>query len=138
MKNLKTDSAGTDNSLSAVAKGLQAADSSGKIRDFYTVGLWNYCYGDSKDGKDVVDKCSPRKTKFWFDPKEVWELPDNAEELYPKALNNGLNSYKKAAGWMFIAYIVAIAATAAEILIGITAIFSRWGSFATTICSAVC
>jgi len=38
---------------------------------------------------------------------------------------------------MFTIYVVAIATTAAEVLIGIFAIFSRWGSCVTTIISSV-
>jgi len=38
---------------------------------------------------------------------------------------------------MFIAFVIAIILTAAEFIVGIFAIFSRWGSFATTIVSTV-
>lgn len=45
--------------------------------------------------------------------------------------------YKTVSKWMFIAYLVAFIATAAQILVGIIAIFSRWGSCVTTIVSIV-
>lgn len=39
---------------------------------------------------------------------------------------------------MFVAYIVAFFATAAELLVGIFAICSRWGSCVTSLVSGVC
>jgi hypothetical protein len=67
----------------------------------------------------------------------VWGLGGNANDLVPKALRDGLNAYEKAAHWMFIAYSVALGITAAEIFVGIFAIFSRWGSCVTTLVSAL-
>ena len=59
------------------------------------------------------------------------------EQLFPKQLQDGLNAYQTAAKWMFIAYIVAVSVTALELLVGMLAIFSRWGSLVTTIISVV-
>lgn len=52
-------------------------------------------------------------------------------------LQKGLNTYKKIAGWMNWAFIIATALTAAEFVVGFFAIFSRWGSLVTTILSTV-
>lgn len=65
-------------------------------------------------------------------------MDDQVENLLPEKLDKGLSAYKDAAGWLFVAYVVAIAATAVQLLVGISAIFSRWGSFATTIFGSVC
>lgn len=83
--------------------------------------------------------CSPRKASFWFNPVDVWEFKsDVAEKVFSGTkLRDGLETYKKVANWMFIAYVVGLCATAAEIVVGIFAIFSRWGSFVTTIVSTV-
>ena len=59
------------------------------------------------------------------------------QTLFPKGLQDGLNAYEKVAKWMFAAYTLAFWITLAEIVLGIFAIFSRWGSFVTTIASTV-
>ncbi|KAF1990319.1 hypothetical protein K402DRAFT_439749 [Aulographum hederae CBS 113979] len=124
-----------DNNLLAA---LTRVADAGNLKDFYQVGLWNYCDGEIQNGNANVDFCSDRKANFWFNPVEVWGLNGtSAQELFPKELNDGLNVYKKVAGWMFTAYIVALCLTIGEILLGFLAIFSRWGSFITTIVSAV-
>ena len=57
-----------------------------------------------------------------------------AENLFSKELRAGLEEYKIVARWMFVSYIAAVLFT---ILIGLTALISRLGSFATIIVSAV-
>lgn len=75
---------------------------------------------------------------FWFNPSEVWGLNETGvDTLFPKNLQKGLNGYEKAAKWMFVAYVVATISTAAELLVGISAVFSRLGSCVTTIVSGV-
>ncbi|WEW59664.1 WD repeat-containing protein 6 [Emydomyces testavorans] len=134
LKNLKTDSTGIDAKLVPFAKGLQQAKAAGKLHDYYIVGLWNYCYKD--DGKDGY-KCSDKRSKYWFDPIDVWGLPSSANDYIPKALSDGLKAYKKVAQWLFIAYAVALASSIVQLVVGISAIFSRWGSLATTIFASV-
>ena len=118
---------------------LQGAASAKELKDFYQVGLWNYCEGDiDRDGKEKVTYCSPRKASFWFNPIDVWELKDtSAQRVFPDKMKDALDAYQKVAKWMFIAYVLALCTTIAEIIVGIFAIFSRWGSFATTIVSTV-
>jgi SUR7/PalI family len=68
----------------------------------------------------------------------VWDLSNTTvQTLFPKGLQDGLNAYEKVAKWMFAAYTLAFWITLAEIVLGIFAIFSRWGSFVTTIASTV-
>ena len=113
------------------------------IKDFYHVSLWNYCAGSYKKNstggwEEDVTYCSEKKAKFWFNPAEVWHLNSSVtEEHFTKALKDGLNAYKEVAKWMYVAYVVAIIATAAEIIVGISALFSRVGSLATTIVSTI-
>ncbi|PGH13897.1 hypothetical protein AJ80_06166 [Polytolypa hystricis UAMH7299] len=137
LKDIDLNSLGISDQMLALGKGLQQAQGKGELADYYLIGLWNYCYGDYKDNEYVLKECTDRKAKFWFDPAEAWDLPKSVEDLYPKALDNGLKTYKKVAGWMFIAYAIAFFATIAELVVGISAIFSRWGSLATTICAFV-
>jgi len=120
-----------DNNLLAA---LQKASSNLQLEDFYTVGLWNYCWGDEQpDGKQVIKDCSPRKNSFWFDPVEVWKL--NQTGIFDDKMDKALNAAHKFAGWMFASYMIAIVLTVAEFLVGLAAIFSRWGSLVTTIVS---
>lgn len=109
------------------------------LSDIYTVYLFNYCSGNkSTDGSYSLTYCSPRKNEFWFNPVEVWDLNDTSvSNLFPSKLNDGLKAYHTVSKWMFIAYEVALWSTVIEIVVGLTAIFSRWGSFLTTIVSSV-
>ncbi|KAF2254909.1 hypothetical protein BU26DRAFT_527826 [Trematosphaeria pertusa] len=124
-----------DNNLLAALQGAASTDDG--LKDFYKVGLWNYCEGDKDDnGKETITYCSPRKNYFWFNPVDVWELSNTtAQKIFPDEMQKGLNTYQKVAKWMFASYIIAICLTAAEFLIGFSAIFSRWGSLVTTIVS---
>jgi len=137
LRDISTDSFNKPEELYPLTKGLQQADAAGNVHDFYSIGLWNYCYGDFLNGNYMTTACTDRKTKFWFNPVEVWDLDGKDDNLLPDSLKKGLDSYSKAAGWLYIAYAVAFFATVAELVVGISAIFSRWGSLATTICSGV-
>lgn len=136
--NLINDTTG----LSTTA-GSSAIKSALDIKDFYHVSLWNYCSGDfatnSTGGvSDHVIFCSPHQNEFWFNPVDVWGLNNTGvDQFFSKELKDGLNTYKTVAKWMFIAYIVALISTIVEILVGFFALFSRWGSLATTIVSSV-
>jgi hypothetical protein len=124
-----------DNRLLEALQGVRAKE----LKDFYQVGLWNYCEGDTDDkGKETITYCSPRKANFWFNPVDVWELKHHkAEDIFNDEMNDALKTYEKIAKWMFTAYLIAIILTAVEFVVGIFAIFSRWGSLVTTIISTV-
>ncbi|KAG8533078.1 uncharacterized protein KY384_001861 [Bacidia gigantensis] len=116
------------------------------VKDFYHIHLWNYCNGDfkgnddnsSQHSSDHVDFCSAHTNQFWFNPVEVWGLNNtNVDKLFSKELRHGLDVYKTTTKWMFICYIVALISTIVEILVGFLALFSRLGSLATTIVSAI-
>ena len=113
------------------------------IKDFYHVTLWNYCAGEYKKNstggwKEDVTYCSERQKEFWFNPAEVWHLNNSVtDQFFNKELKNGLKAYKQVAKWMYVAYVVAVIATAAEVIVGISALFSRLGSLATTIVSTI-
>lgn len=117
---------------------LTGAASSKELKDFYQVGLWSYCEGEKKDGVEKITYCSSSKTQFWFNPVEVWGLQNTSvQNVLGDDLQKGLNTYKKVAGWMNWAFIIATILTAAEFVVGFFAIFSRWGSLVTTILSTV-
>ncbi|KAF2755124.1 integral membrane protein [Pseudovirgaria hyperparasitica] len=110
----------------------------GDLKDFYNIYIWNYCDGtaDDKSGDKTIDHCSSRQAAYWFNVKEVWGMDGAAlADHFPKALDDGLKVYEKVAKFMFACYTVAFWVTVAEIVVGILAIFSRWGSLCTTIVS---
>lgn len=125
--------ANIDNNL---LQALQGAASSNELKGFYQVGLWSYCEGDIKNGVSTITYCSPRKFKFWFDPFTVWELKGtSAQNVLGDKLQKGIDSYQKATGFMVWAFTIGLILTLAEFVVGFFAIFSRWGSFVTTIVS---
>ena len=117
------------------------------VKDFYHVSLWNYCSGDFQKNSsggmnDHVTFCSPRQKQYWFNPVDVWHIPNNTnnsitDKVFTKELRHGLDVYHSVAKWMYVAYVVAIITTIAEIVVGFTALFSRLGSLATTIVSSI-
>lgn len=134
--NLEGGSSGSN--LTVLAGALEAAKQQLDMKDYYTIYLRGYC---SWNGDDTYANCSSPKTIFWFDPVTIWGLDSNTtgvdlDELLPKDLRTGLSTYEKVSKAMSVVYIIAIAATAATILVGISAIFSRWGSLATTFFAA--
>lgn len=126
---------GIDIDNDVLNKVLNQAKGAANLKDFYTVYLWNYC---SWDGSDKYSFCSKREPYFAFDPVEVWGLEGSGiDNVFPKQLQDGLKAYKAVSKWMFVAYLVALVATILELLVGISALFSRWGSFCTTFFSSV-
>ncbi|KAF7191350.1 SUR7 family protein pun1 [Pseudocercospora fuligena] len=149
-------------SNSALTTAIGDIKTAGGIGEIYNVYLWNYCSSNKTDGSDT--KCSKRETQFVFDPIDVWQLnttgiatstssADNAiesavnnavnnieeleDELLGKSGKKALDAYRKVAKWMFIAYQISFWTTLATIIVGILALFSRWGSLFTWILSAV-
>ena len=92
--------------------------------------LENYC---SWNGNDAYSYCSPRTSNFAFDPITIWGLNSTTvEPLLPASLRDGVATYKKLAGIMYAFYVIALSGSALILLVGIAALFSKWGSFFTT------
>jgi len=130
-----------DDKLRNFLNKLTASGSNGTLDDIYEIYLWNYCSGNknktNSTGAATLTKCSAREARFWFNPVEVWGLNNSGvADLLPSELQKGLNIYKDVSQWMFVAYSIAFFATLANIIIGLFAICSRWGSCATTLVSA--
>lgn len=117
-----------------LSQALGDSKSKGLIGDWYTVGLWNYCYGNFTGNNVRTNiQCSETQAKFWFDPAKVWHLDSvNVESLYPDGLKHGLNIYRRASDWLYYAFMIAFICSIVALLVGISAIFSRIGSFFTT------
>ncbi|KAI9807848.1 MAG: hypothetical protein M1825_005153 [Sarcosagium campestre] len=129
-----------DNNLigSALKDILKNGTDKVEIDHVYTVSLWNYCYGDIKKNNYEVKKCMRPYSGFWFNPIKAFGLEDLAPvSSYPKEVRDGLNVIKNVSKWMFAAYAIAFFVTLAELVCGFFAIFSRWGSFVTSILSGI-
>ncbi|KAK4635304.1 hypothetical protein CLAFUW4_00620 [Fulvia fulva] len=156
LENLTVPSTGND----VITTAIDSVLTSGAVAKLYQVHLWNYCTANDTDGD--IDQCSKRESNFVFDPLDVWgfeisndttatstssadnaiesavaTLKNNSEEYEDKILGESgrkaLSAYRSVAKWMFIAYQVSFWTTLATIIVGILAIFSRWGSLITWI-----
>lgn len=137
IQNLAGDIAGLNDDQ--LGKALQHAREEFNLRDFYTISLWGYCAGNKTNDGYEVDYCSKPKASFWFNPVEIWNLNETGvDELFPSNLNRALDIYETVSKWMFVAYTVAVIATIIELIVGLSAIFSRLGSLVTSLVSGVC
>ncbi|KAH0541509.1 hypothetical protein GP486_008710 [Trichoglossum hirsutum] len=94
-----------------------------KLKDFYTVALWNYCSGtkDKKTGDLTFDYCGKPESSYWFNPLEVWGLNETGGAglagQFPKEVKKAMKTYQTVARWMFTAYVCAFVATAVELIV---------------------
>jgi hypothetical protein len=115
---------------------LEAAKQSLGMKDFYTVYLRSYC---SWNGNDTYANCTDPKAYFWFNPIKIWGLNNTGtpvDELLPKSFRDGLDAYHAASKAIFYLYVFSLSAASVTLLVGISAAFSRWGSFFTTFCAS--
>ncbi|KAF2664352.1 hypothetical protein BT63DRAFT_483765 [Microthyrium microscopicum] len=116
-------------------EGLIGQAQNNNLKDEYYIYLENFCTGSTNG---TIDYCSPRQSSFYFNPINEWGLNSTLYEKYiPSGVNTALNTYKKVASWMFIAYVIAFWTTIASIVVGLLAICSRIGSCLTTIVASV-
>lgn len=107
--------------------------------DYYTIYLRGSC---GWNGQDLYGQCTTPTSNYWFNPVTAWGLNSTANnlplnQLLPGAFQAGLDTYQKVSKAMYITFIVAFAATGLTLLVGISAIFSRWGSFITVLFATV-
>jgi len=129
--NLPSDDSLTGNTT-LLGGALEAAKQSLGLQDYYTIYLRNYC---GWNGNDKYSNCTDPSSFFYFDVIKIWGLNDTGtptSDYLPDSLRAGLDTYKAASKAMFFFYCAALAATSATILVGISAIFSRWGSLFTS------
>lgn len=116
---------------------LQAAKQSLGMKDYYTIYLRSYCSWN--DGDDTYANCTDPKAYFWFNPIKVWGLNNTGvpvDDYLPKTFRDGLDTYHAASKAIFYLYVGALSAACVTLVVGISAIFSRWGSFFTTFCAS--
>lgn len=114
-----------------VANGL--ADRLG-LPDFYSAHLLTYCEGDYRpngtapDASKNVTRCSNRTALYSFDPARIIEseLPAGItlDDLrWPEAVDDGLQTLRRAFRAMFIVYIVGIVSTGLALLTSAVGVF---------------
>lgn len=134
----KLGEAGIHVSDSDVSKLITTLQDDSTIADFYDIGLWGYCQGNITDSKTTVTSCTDPKAEYYFNPSSVLGVSESElEQELGSGVKKIMKVYKAVSKWMFIAYLIAFIATCAQILVGIFAICSRWGSCVTTIVSIV-
>lgn len=124
---------------------LQDSAVNNKLARVYEVHLYNFCERNKVD--KVVTWCSPKMANYHFDPLPIWSLntarkhdamtKEDEIKLLGEKGQKALDAYHAAALPLFISYQVSYWATLVTILCGISAVFSRWGSFATWLLSIV-
>ncbi|ETI29169.1 hypothetical protein G647_01622 [Cladophialophora carrionii CBS 160.54] len=128
--------AGNADNSTLLAGALQAAKQTLGMKDFYTIYLRSYC---SWNGNDVYANCTDPKAYFWFNPIKIWGLNSTGvpvDTYLPKTFTDGLDAYHAASKAIFYLYVGALSAAAITLVVGISAAFSRWGSFFTTFCAS--
>src|ERR1700761_2578821 len=127
---------GDSSTTTALGGALQAARQSLGMKDFYTIYLRSYC---SWNGNDTYANCTDPKAYFWFNPIKIWGLNNTGvpvDDFLPKTFRDGLDAYHSASKAIFYLYVGALSAASITLLVGISAAFSRWGSFFTTFCAS--
>lgn len=125
----------SSSSLTLLGGALHAAKQNLGMQDYYTIYLRSYC---GWNGDDTYANCTSPKSYFWFNPVKVWGLNNTGtavDDYLPKRFTDGLDTYHAASKAMFVMYVAALSATAATLVVGVSAIFSRWGSFFATFCA---
>jgi hypothetical protein len=121
----------------ALSDALKQIKTAGTVKRFYDIYMWNFCAGNSAVPNEF-SVCGKAKADWSFDLITVWGLNGTGMEYaFPKELTDGFKVFDAVSKWNYYAYLFAAIATVLELMVGISAIFSRWGSFATTIFSGV-
>ncbi|KAJ6044061.1 hypothetical protein N7460_005416 [Penicillium canescens] len=138
IENALRDAGITSVTVDDLTSAIETIENESGLADYYDIGLWGYCEGDISGSKKNITSCSKPKAEFYFDPLSLFGLENtNAASALGTDAKKIMNVYKAVSKWMFIAYLVAFIATCAQILVGIFAICSRWGSCVTTMVSIV-
>ncbi|PQE24372.1 SUR7 protein [Rutstroemia sp. NJR-2017a BVV2] len=122
---------GTDGASNITASELGLADS-------YKVSLWAYC---ATTGKNTT--CTKAKFNWAASALNTTNIDSltsttsavGSNATLPSEVKSSLHTFIVVSKWTQIVYIIAIVATAAELILGIFAIFSRAGSCLTWIIS---
>jgi hypothetical protein len=119
---------------------LQSAAESGPLKDFYVVGLFGYCEGetDKETGRETITHCSAWKMPFYFDPADVWQLENTSlQAVLGERFTKGMQKYRAAVQAMHWTFVIMLGLTLLEITFGTLAICNRWCSLFMALTSIV-
>jgi len=107
------------------------------LHDFYQNSLWGYCEGDNDN--DTVSRCSNPTPMYTFDITQIFsqELFAGQTVDIPQSISDNLGSLHTASHWMFAFYMVGVILAFITVLVGLTALCTRFGSVITTIVSGL-
>ncbi|KAK9471447.1 actin cortical patch SUR7/pH-response regulator pali [Dipodascopsis tothii] len=97
--------------------------------DFYTTGLWSYCYGNTSAGSDAVTACTKPSANYYFNPLQIIEdTLDVTVADVSDGVTNAIKSVKKASQAMIALYIIAVVLSFVELVTSVCALHSRFTS----------
>lgn len=126
-----------DNQL--LLEALRRARQHEDLDDYYSVYMWNYCSGGTPV-TNVWSQCSQTAVGFWSNLVQAWNLtqPDGKSEVVlSNTVENMLAHFKAGSQWVTVAYILSLIAKVMELVLGVSALLSRWGILVTTFASIV-
>jgi hypothetical protein len=122
----------------AFADALWYTRGANQLSQFYSIYLWDYCASNGA----VVNStavCTQHGANAIFNPFTAMNLSQHTgsqseDTVYPTTLADGMRVYSGAIGWLRASFIIAAVAKFVELVIGVVAATSKWGSlFATFI-----
>ncbi|KAJ6102332.1 SUR7/PalI family-domain-containing protein [Penicillium sp. IBT 16267x] len=125
----------------AFADALWYTRGANELSQFYSIYLWDYCASNGS----VVNSaavCTQHGANATFNPFTAMNLSQHTgsqseDTVYPTTLADGMRVYSGAIGWLRASFIIAAVAKFVELVIGVVAATSKWGSlFATFIAVA--
>lgn len=105
------------------------------LEDFYSSYIWNYCYGDIKEGnKWKIGDCKKSSLGYAFSLQRIVDEKSDTDEdtiQYPDSVRKIQKTINASSKIMAYAYLFGMVTTLATFIIGWFGLLSRWGSCAT-------
>ncbi|KAK6538706.1 hypothetical protein TWF694_010281 [Orbilia ellipsospora] len=107
------------------------------VADFYQAGLFSYCSGtyDNATQSYNVNNCSSSSASFVFNIIDIINAQANTGKnlTFPSGVNDAFKAVRALTHAQYVCFVAGIIATGVELVLGIFAFLSRWGSCVTTI-----
>lgn len=132
---IETAASQAQSRLEAIARELKV-----NLPAYYSVGLWDYCQGQTSDARPT--NCTRPTTSFSFDLLDIFRsISPEINDLFPSDDTKNLTGSLKLSKWAISAYIVGFAATALSLAVGLVTTFregkSGWSKILQVLSSTV-
>ena len=122
------DDAGAAADTASGSNGITPADLG--LNEIYKVSVWGYC-SEKSDGDD--EKCTKPKMDWAKDELDTAFIEDISKALgsdfkIPDEITTALDTFKTVSRWTQIVFIIALAALAAQIIVGVFSVCTRIAS----------